>query len=280
MAKGRNKKKHSSKKPDEIHDSWIELSKEISDRINDITKERAKESEELYEIWSEYAKKMTEHMGKFSSDEGIAFEDMQNMWTDYSGKIGDRFFDLLKKENGPYKELYQLWTEYSGKMSEHLSELMNETMKEQRDLYELWMDSFGVKDKSLDSDFSTAFKTMNQFWLDMWEKTRDVLPSTGEGDKSLDLRVKELNDLWTKNYSRMIIDIMRSPAFAKMNGNILDSNLEIKRLNDQFKNQYLSSLGLPTKENLDDIYRKLHDIDRKISEIYRALNSNKTKAKK
>jgi hypothetical protein len=142
------------------------------------------------------------------------------------------------------------------------------------------MDAFGVKDKSLDQDVSTAYKTMNQFWLDMWEKSKDAFPSTAKGDIDFDAKVKELNEFWTKNYSKMVMDIMRSPAFAKMDGNILDSNLDLKRLNDQFMNQYLSGIGLPTKENIDDIYQKLHEIDRKISDISRVINSKKTKGKK
>lgn len=280
MTKGKNKKKKSSKKHPDVYDSWVDFSKEINDRINDITKERARESEELCKIWSDYARKMTEHMANFSPEEGIGFDDVQNMWTDFSDKMGERFLDVLKNENGPFKELNQLWTEYSERMGEHLSELWSERIKEQRDLYELWMDAFGVKDKSLDQDVSTAYNNMNQFWLDMWEKSKDAFPSTAKGDMDFNTKINELNEFWTKNYSNFIMNVMRSPAFAKMDGNILDSNLEIKRLNDQFMNQYLSGLGLPTKENVDDIYQKLHEIDRKISEISRVVNSKKTRGKK
>lgn len=275
MAKRKGKKSKSSKGHTDIYDMWLDFSREISDRIKELTKEGANEYKDLYKMWGEYAQKMAEHMARFSPEDKITFEEMEKVWTDYSGKIGERFVDILGKENGPYEELYQIWTEYSGKMSEHLSELMSENIKNQKDLYELWMDAFGMKDKSFDQG-AGVFDGMGQFWLEMWERSKDMYPTTPESDIDFNAKYKELSELYAKNYSKMVMNIMRSPAFAEMNGRILDSNLDIIRLNDQFMNQYLSSMGLPTKENLDDIRHKLHDIDRKLSEISRTLNSKTT----
>ena len=136
-----------------------------------------------------------------------------------------------------------------------------------------------MKDKSHEEDVSGFLNGMGQFWQEMWEKSRVMYPTTPESDIDFNARCKELNELWTKNYSKIVMDIIKSPAFADMNGRILDSNLEIRRLNDQFMSQYLGAMGLPTKESMNDIYLKLHDMDRKLSEISRAL-SQKTTGKK
>ena len=71
----------------------------------------------------------------------------------------------------------------------------------------------------------------------------------------------------------MVTNFIKSPEFAKMDGNILSSNLDMIKANDKLMNQSLNAMGLPTKENLNDIYLKLHDMDRKISEIAKAVNS-------
>jgi hypothetical protein len=39
-------------------------------------------------------------------------------------------------------------------------------------------------------------------------------------------------------------------------------------------------MGLPTKDNLDDIYKKLHELDRKFSDIQRGLRSQRFAKKK
>jgi hypothetical protein len=73
----------------------------------------------------------------------------------------------------------------------------------------------------------------------------------------------------------MVKNMINSPEFAKMDGNIINVNLDAIITNNKIMNQYLDALGLPTRNNLEDIYKKLHDMDRKISEMARTLNSRK-----
>ncbi|UCG68496.1 MAG: hypothetical protein JSV09_11880 [Thermoplasmata archaeon] len=280
MAKGKVKKKQNSQNESEIYDTWIDFSREITDRIKDITKGKAYEYERLYNIWTEYAQKMTEQVATNSPRDKTSFLDMQKVWTDYSDELGERFADILSKENGPYKELYEIWTEYSEKMSQHLSELMNESIKEQKDLYELWMDAFGMKKKSQNQELQYTVNDLGHLWLKMWEKSKDMYPTSPDVGFDYNTRLKELNELWIDSYSKMVMDVIRSPSFAKMNGNILDTNLEAIKLNDQLTKQYLTSLGMPTKESLDEIYQKLHDMDRKLAGISRSVNSKNKGPKK
>lgn len=271
----KTKKKASSKKHSDVHDNWMDFSRNISERINEFTKESTGEYKDLYSMWSEYAQNMSDMMADFTPNDESAFADIQNMWRNYSEDMGERFVEILNQEKGPYKELYQMWTDYSSKMSEQLSDLMNESLKEQHDLYELWMDSFGIKDNGHDDDISEMYKGMNQFWLNMWTRSNGMMPSFGPSDMNLNSNYKELTEFWTNAYSKMAKNMVNSPDFAKMDGSILEANLEAIKINDQLTNQYLSAMGLPTKSNLDDIYQKLHDMDRKISEISRAVNSKK-----
>lgn len=268
MVKGKKKEKEH----DEIYDSWIELSKEIGDRINDIAKEKTSEYKDLYKMWSEYAQKMTEHMADFSSDDTKAFEDMQHVWAQYSGKLGERLLDMSNKDNGPYKELYDLWTQYSGTMSERMSELMRENLKNQQELYELWMDAFGIKDESQKEGEHDPYEGVSSFFKKMWEHSMSSFQPSTSPDKDFQKWSKEWQDLWMKAYSKSAMDVVRSPAFADFDGHTLDTNLEMKQASDKFMNWYLSSMGAPNKENLDEIYQKLHDLDKKVSEIARNLN--------
>lgn len=268
MVKGKKKEKER----DELYNSWIEFSKEISDRIGEITKERATEYKDLYSMWSEYTQKMTEHISEFSSEDSKTYEDMQQIWAQYSGKLGEMFMDMSSKDNGPYKELYDLWNHYSNSMSERMSELMKENLKNQQELYELWMDAFGIKNGGHKEGQHDLYEGLNSFYRKMWEHTISGFQPTAPQDKDFQKWTEELQDVWMKAYSKSVMDVVRSPAFADFNGKTLDTNLEMKQSSDRFMNWYLTSMGVPTKENIDEIYQKLHDLDKKISEIARNLN--------
>jgi hypothetical protein len=276
----KKKKKQSSTEPTDIFDAWMDFSKDINDRIQDITMESATEYEELYKVWSEYARKMTETMAKISPEDTVAFEDLQNIWSKYSGRMGDQFMNMAHKDDGPYQELYELWSDYSNVMGERLSDLVSENLKNQKELYELWMDAFGIKDNGHLVDASGPFGGMDRLWQDIWEQSTEMFthqPKTGHDFSSWNEKWQEI---WLNAYSKWAMNTIRTPEFAKMDGQTLNANLDMKKYNDQFVNNYLSVMGIPTKENMDEVYLKLYDLDRKISKIARSVNSrSKTRRK-
>jgi hypothetical protein len=271
MAKEKKKKKG---KQEELNDSWKTFSMEMNQRLGDMTTKAGKDLEDQYQIWNDYSKKMTDMMSRFDPEDKKAFGEMQKLWRDYSEKIGGKFVEVMEREASPSRELYKMWTEYSAKMGNQLSELVSETMKEQRDVYELWMDSFGIKDDGKDDAYD-AYKDMGKFWMNIWARSKDMMPPMKNGGTDPSANLKEISELWTEAYSKMAKNTINSPDFAKMDGKILNSNLEAIKANNLMMNQYLCAMGLPTKDNLRDIYKKLHDMDRKISEMARTLNSMK-----
>jgi hypothetical protein len=271
MAKGKKKKKG---KKEELSESWKTFSREMNQRISEMSKKAGEDLEDHYKTWNEYSRKMTDMMSRFTPEDEKAFNEMQELWRDYSEMIGGKFVEIMERETEPTKELYRLWTENSAKLQNQLSELLSESMREQQDLYELWMDSFGIKDNGQD-DVNDMYREMGQFWMNMWARSRDMMPPMKDAGSDPGANLKELSELWTEAYSKMAKNMINSPDFAKMDGNILNANLEAIKANNHMMNQTLGAMGLPTKNNLEDIYKKLHDMDRKISEIARTLNSMK-----
>jgi hypothetical protein len=266
-----NKKSKKPEKLDDVSDAWLEFSKEISDEILKRTKEGAKEYENFYKIWEDYAKNMSEKLAKFSLDDEEGIKEMQELWNIYSDKLEERLGDLFSKNGSPYKELFQICSSYSDKRGECLIEIMNKRMEEQREMYELWMDSFAFVDKDIVGTESGIFDAMDRLLLEMWDKQKDLFQLSGQ-DTKVNEKLRELNELWTQNYSKMVYKILKSDAFTRMNGTILDRNMEIRRWNEQFMNQYLNYLGMPTKDNINEIYKKLHEMDRKLSQISRSID--------
>jgi hypothetical protein len=278
MAKPKKSQKN-SKEYNELYNAWVEYSREISERIKDVTEERAREYEDLYNIWNEYAQKMTKEVSRNSPKDKRSLNEVQKAWTNYSDEFGERFVDVMGKGNGPYKDLYKIWTEYSQKMGSHLSELMNESIKEHQDLYEIWMDTFGMKEKEQKSTYHGDYMDIAQFWMGMLKEPQNTFSMSNTSGWDYQKQFKDFNELWTDAYSKMMKNVLRSSEFAQMNGNILDANLELKRQNNEMVNRYLEAMGMPTKENLDDIHYKLHELDRKISEISRTVKSQRSKRK-
>jgi hypothetical protein len=262
-------KKKQSKNYDYTYESWVEFSNEMGEKLNALAKDQVSEYKELNKLWNEYASKMTEHMSAFSPEDHKAYEGMQQLWAQYSGKLGDMLLDVSNSHDGPLKELHEAWKSYSVPAGEHLSELMKEQLKNQQELYELWMDAFCKKDQEEGKD--SHFEAMNSFFRNMWEQSLTGLPQAAPQDGDLVNWGKEWHEQWMKAYSKSVMELVRSPTFADLNGHTLDANLELKKATESYSNLYLSSMGAPTQQDMDEIHKKLHELDRKMSDIARIL---------
>jgi hypothetical protein len=285
MVKGKPSKPNKSSKSgstsdtEKLYEAWNDFSKNINDRMLRLANEGTYGYSEMFAIWNEYGQKMGEKFSKLTPGDKTTVREMQNVWTDYSNKMGKGFVELLNNGNGPFKELYELYSEYSERIGRRISEIMSERMKEHKDLYELWMDTFGMNDSGYFQNLSDSFGDMGRFWSDTWEKSRHMF--VAPDGKPLDgATLQEMSDQWTNAYSKALQDIMNSDAFANFNGSLLDRNLEFRRLSQAYTSQYMGIMGLPTRENMDEIYKKLHELDRKISEISRLLNGGKRSTRK
>jgi hypothetical protein len=285
MAKGKSGKPSepiksgSTSDTDKLYEAWTEFSKKINDRMLRLANEGTYGYSEMFAIWNEYVQKMGEKLSKLTPDDKTTVREMQNVWTDYSDRMGKGFVELVNDGNGPFSELYELYSEYSERIGRRISEIMSERMREHKDLYELWMDTFGMSDSGYFENLSDSFGEMGKVWSDTWEKSKHLFVSP-DGKSFDSTTLQEMSDQWTNAYSKALQDIMNSDAFANLNGSLLERNLEFKRLNHAFTNQYMASVGLPTREGMDEIYKKLHELDRKISEISRSLNGGKRSTRK
>ncbi len=269
MTKG---KKQHTKDYNAGYDAWLEFSENIGKRIEKLTKNGSSSYKDLHELWSEYSQKMTEHMAKFSPGDEILFKKMNETWGDYSNKMGEKFMELMSHEDGPSNELRDIWNDYSETMGKRLSEIVSEQIMEQKELYDIWMDAFGVKEKAHPGVSPDVMDAFGNFWQDLWSKWQPVAPSSGKATDVYET-YKGLHDQWNKSYSELIRNLTRTQAFSSMNGNTLDSNLEMIRTNQAFMKDYLGMLGLPTKEHMDEVFLKLYEIDKKMREMNRSINA-------
>ena len=281
MAKRNRKNNSKEEEYTKLLDAWMDYSEEITERIKNVTQEKTREYEDLYNIWTEYVQDMTKQVSGGSPKDSTSFKEMQKLWTNNFQEMGERFQDLFKGNEGPYTDLYEVWTQYSQKMGTQITDLLGDSMKDQKDVYEIWMDTFGIKDNFRNSGFSMDSSDINRFWMNMWEKSQNMYsPLKMNNHSDVSQHLKDLHDLWMGTYNNMVMDFVKSPQFAQMNGNILDTNLDIKSQNQEIVNQYLESMGFPTKENIDEIYLKLHDMDRKLSKISRDVKTRRSSNRK
>ena len=80
-------------------------------------------------------------------------------------------------------------------------------------------------------------------------------------------RMQEMQDEWSRQYSSVLKDFVKTPAFASWAGNMVNLTMDRKEQLNTMTTEYLRFLGFPTQSDLDGIRLKLHEMDKKLTEL-------------
>lgn len=223
-------KKQAQKKDDDLHEQWVDFASKMGDKIREMTKEETDRYSEIFETWTEYSTKV-----------GESLKDMK---------------EPMDKEES--EEVYGLWKEYSDKMADQFSELTEGAIEEQTELYNLWMDAFSLNHEGDEPPFNIA--EIMKFW------TEPLMPGFKADLEYANAseQMKKVHDIWVKSASENINKFMRTPQFSYMIGDMTNFKMDLNKQIQQQVTRSLESAGFPSKEGVDEIYKKLNELERKI----------------
>jgi hypothetical protein len=74
---------------------------------------------------------------------------------------------------------------------------------------------------------------------------------------------------WVEELERSFDILLREEEFTTKLGSFVSSYLEVKRRSDGILERYHSQMNIPTKSEINVIYKKLHDLEKKIDKLSR-----------
>ena len=67
--------------------------------------------------------------------------------------------------------------------------------------------------------------------------------------------------LW---HTESIEVILKSPAFIALLGTMLDNTMDMKKKSEDQTAEIIRSLGLPSRKDMDALYKKVHELTKEI----------------
>jgi hypothetical protein len=154
--------------------------------------------------------------------------------------------------------------------------MMFEGFKEQYELYELWMDTF-AKSALEGSKSGDIPSILNKYWLESMDRfnslfsmkpfTPESLEPTLEPGDQIYKRFEEIHNYWVETTTKMFEEVLNSPAYGNLLAQSINSSMDTRKMLQNMFTQNLKTLGIPTKNDLEEIREGLNDINTQISEI-------------
>jgi hypothetical protein len=134
---------------------------------------------------------------------------------------------------------------------------------------------FGATSKeyvALMEDYVNLYKE----WIDVYsafakawfEAGVQISARIGSQDSDIKSGVKEsaLYNVWVEEMEKKMESLLKDQEFAKKLGALLSRSLDIKKRYDSIAEIYFKSLNLPTRSEVDRLYKEMHDLRKEVSE--------------
>ncbi|KCZ71635.1 Poly(R)-hydroxyalkanoic acid synthase subunit [Candidatus Methanoperedens nitroreducens] len=95
------------------------------------------------------------------------------------------------------------------------------------------------------------------------EKTKDR-----ENEEISSEIYRELYKIWLETYSETLKEFLRSDHFASNMGSLMSHFMNFQRSKQElFEEYYLEPLGLPTRAEIDEIYKEMYSLKKTIKDL-------------
>ncbi|WP_255198111.1 poly(R)-hydroxyalkanoic acid synthase subunit PhaE [Halorarius litoreus] len=163
------------------------------------------------------------------------------------------------------------WAQMVENMNEAVSRSVEQNMEAQSAFMESW--SKQMADSMPEQDeLGEAFESYNaayRVWMDAADQTFERLTDAAE-DK--DVGTTEFRDIWLQSANEAFKEVMDTAAFAAMTGDAVEQMMELQADMEELTQDNLTRMGLPTREDVDEVGARLIELERRQHDVEQKLD--------
>ncbi|QHI72815.1 poly(R)-hydroxyalkanoic acid synthase subunit PhaE [Aminipila terrae] len=198
--------------------------------------------EKFYGPWIESSEVLKDYMVQGTYKNPIAYLDFMKLWEDnYSKSFGKI---LNSPTMGFNKEYY-------------------EKQQESMDTFVKYMTLLGEFSANI---FSVAQKTMEDI-LDNYME----MQKSGNQPKTF----KEFYEYWSKENENAYLKLFNTEDFSKLFSELVDSSMVFKMRYDGLIEEYLKFMPIPTKSEMNSLYKTVYDLKKQVKDARKELKDLK-----
>ncbi|MEM3089983.1 MAG: poly(R)-hydroxyalkanoic acid synthase subunit PhaE [Candidatus Nitrosotenuis sp.] len=109
------------------------------------------------------------------------------------------------------------------------------------------------------------YKQLSETWLEAQKKVNAKMPSIPQDSESLEAYKR----IWIDIFENDFTGLFDSEKFALNYGKLVSSELEITKHWENMLNVMLNSARLPTRKEIDEVYKELHELRKRVKKLER-----------
>ena len=123
--------------------------------------------------------------------------------------------------------------------------------------------------------FTEYYKQLGDTWNEAQKKVNLKIPETPSNPEQFEAYKK----IWIDIFDNDFTELFDSKKFGKNYGKLISKELELTKHWNNIMNVMLKSANLPNKQEIDEIYKEIHSLRKRISKIESELRTKQKKVK-
>jgi len=168
----------------------------------------------------------------------------------------------MSNRHNDTQEVQEQWARMFEQMNDAMSRSIEQNMEAQTSFMESWADAMedAVPDEEIMTEGFEGYADAYEVWIDAAEQLFERTTDAAEGE---DVSFTELRDVWLQSANEAFKQVMSTSAFAAANGQLVDAMMEMQTRTDEFSEDTLTQLGLPTRSDVDEVGGRLVELERR-----------------
>ena len=151
------------------------------------------------------------------------------------------------------------------------------------------MRNFASNAKKITSELLEASEDLTEFNEKLTEYYEQLADTWAEAQKKVNAKVPKIpNDqeqfdsykkIWIDIFDNDFTELFDSKKFGENYGKLVASEIELSKHWEQIVNVMLQSANLPNKKEIDEVFKEIHSLRKRISKLESQINANKSRRK-
>ena len=152
------------------------------------------------------------------------------------------------------------------------------------------MRNFGTNAKKIANELIESNEDLAEFNKKLMEYYQQLSDTWAEAQKKVNAKMPKVpNDpeqlesykrIWIDIFDNDFTELFDSKKFGENYGKLVASELELSKHWEKIVNVMLQSANLPNKKEIDEVYKELHTLRKRVSKLETEIKDKKRKSKK
>ena len=121
--------------------------------------------------------------------------------------------------------------------------------------------------------YSEYYKQLSDTWAIAQKKVNQKAPEVPQDVEQID----SFKRIWIDIFDNDFTELFDSQKFGENYGNLVSKELELTKHWNNITNVILQSVNLPSKEEIDEVYKEIHSLKKRVGKLELELKKREVK---